>query len=487
MSDPKSLYSLELTYLTRQVEELQKRENRLRTNYEELKRLYEVAPLAYQSLDMDGRFVEVNQTWLETLGYVKEEVIGRNFVDFLHPDGRDNFRENFLRFKEVGEVFGVEFEMVKKNGSLIHALFQGKISEDPVRKIRHTHCIFHDLTKRQQAEAALQEGEERIKALYRSTSGGILIHEERVILECNQGVSELSGYAYEELIGMDGIMLIASDYHDLVLQNLQRNFKPTYEVVGLRKDGTRFPVRVRSTNIPYKGRTVQLTEILDITDYKQMEEVLENDPATRAFPLAWANGITFQDLFDLPVIQRFQDEFAAATGVASLITHPNGTPITAPSNFTRLCGEIIRKTELGCSNCFKSDAAIGSYHPSGPIIQPCLSGGLWDAGARITISGQHIANWLIGQVRNEAQNDKSMRSYAHAIGADESAFMKAFYEVPSMSRERFGHVAQALYSLANILSRYAYQNIRHARFIAERKQKEEEFDSLKAQLQQANT
>lgn len=186
--------------------------------------------------------------------------------------------------------------------------------------------------------------------------------------------------------------------------------------------------------------------------------------------LATEDSITFEELFDPAVIQHLQDEFAAATGVASIITHTDGNPITNPSNFTYLCSNIIRKTEQGCLNCFKSDAAIGGYHPNGPIVQPCLSGGLWDAGASITVGGHHIANWLIGQVRDETQNEESMRVYARAIGADEAAFMKAFHEVPSMAQERFEHIAQALFILANQLSVTAYQNIQLARSITARKQ-----------------
>ena len=65
-------------------------------------------------------------------------------------------------------------------------------------------------------------------------------------------------------------------------------------------------------------------------------------------------------------------------------TGTDGTPITAPSNFCRLCSEIIRKTEKGCENCYKSDAALGKLCLDGPTIQPCMSGGLWDAGAGIS-------------------------------------------------------------------------------------------------------
>ena len=295
------------------------------------------------------------------------------------------------------------------------------------------------------------------------------MHDQGIILDCNQGLVDQTGYTMSDLIGMDGLNLIAPEGRDLVRRNIQRGFEQPYETIGLRKEGTKYPLSIQGKNIPYKGRTIRVAEFRDITEYKRMEEALEKRLVALTCPLTQSNGITFADLFDPAVIQRIQDEFAAATGVASIITHPDGTPITAPSNFTHLCSEIIRKTDQGCSNCFKSDAVIGRYNPGGPIVQPCLSGGLWDAGASITVGGHHIANWLIGQVRNETQNEGSMRAYAREIGADEAAFMEAFQAVPSMSAVRFGHIAQALFTLANQLSSAAYQNVQQARSIAERK------------------
>ena len=114
-----------------------------------------------------------------------------------------------------------------------------------------------------------------------------------------------------------------------------------------------------------------------------------------------ADSIQFSDIFDLDDIQHIQDLFSDATGVASIITHPDGKPKTRPSNFCRLCNGIIRKTDSGLTNCFKSDAEIGKPNASGPVIQLCLSGGLWDAGSSIIVCCKHIANWLIGQVKNE--------------------------------------------------------------------------------------
>lgn len=178
-------------------------------------------------------------------------------------------------------------------------------------------------------------------------------------------------------------------------------------------------------------------------------------------------------------------QFTEATGVASIITSPDGTPITRPSKFTRLCNDIIRKTELGCKNCYKSDALIGRPHPEGPIVQPCLSGGLWDAGASIVIGDRHIANWLIGQVRNDALNEEVIRSYAREIGVDESTILEAYREVPSMSSAKFQAIAQSLYTLANQLSRSAYQNVQQARFISAQIQAENELLRKKDELQAA--
>jgi PAS domain S-box-containing protein len=186
------------------------------------------------------------------------------------------------------------------------------------------------------------------------------------------------------------------------------------------------------------------------------------------------DDIQFLDIFDLDDIQRIQDLFADATGVASIITHPDGTPITRQSNFCRLCNEIIRKTDIGLANCFKSDAEIGRSNPSGPVIQPCLSGGLWDAGASIIVGGKHIANWLIGQVKNEELDHNQMLQYAEEIGADKETFMIALEEVPVMSQDKFVKIAQMLYAFTNELSSKAYQNRQLKQSIVERKRAEEE-------------
>ena len=172
-------------------------------------------------------------------------------------------------------------------------------------------------------------------------------------------------------------------------------------------------------------------------------------------------------LFNLEEIQRLQDLFADVNGVASLITLPDGTPITRPSKFTRFCSDIIRGTDKGCSNCYKSDQIIGRHNPAGPNIQICQSGGLWDAGSGITVGGKHIANWLIGQVRNEEVDEQHMMKQADEIGANGQEFIEAYKEVPIMSVEQFSKVSNLMFEFANNLSEKAYNNLQLKLQVAE--------------------
>nr|WP_319393955.1 PAS domain S-box protein [uncultured Desulfobacter sp.] len=177
------------------------------------RRLYEKAPLGYQSLDENGHFIVVNQTWLDTLGYTNEDVIGKSFSDFLHPDWRDHFKENFPRFKSIGEVLGVEFEMVKKNGDLILVSFTGKISRDKIGNFQQTHCIFHDITAQKQAEDKLKRIEWMLSRKPFSEFGS-------KIEKYNSGYDDLTELNRDGIIlksiGRERLKGFADDYLELI-------------------------------------------------------------------------------------------------------------------------------------------------------------------------------------------------------------------------------------------------------------------------------
>jgi len=128
-----------------------------------------------------------------------------------------------------------------------------------------------DLAKRISGKKALKESEERFKALSDAAHGGVAIHSRGTILECNTGLSDITGFSYEELTDSDGLRLIAPDSLDTVLANIKRGYEKVYEVEGVRKDGSIYPLAIKGKSITYKGHEARVTEFLDITERKKAE------------------------------------------------------------------------------------------------------------------------------------------------------------------------------------------------------------------------
>ena len=102
-------------------------EEKIQKNEKKWRELFDNAPLSYQSLNTDGCFLDVNNSWLRTLGYTKEEVVGKWFGDFLHPDWKTHFEKNFPAFKKRGYVNDVQFKILHKNGHYLDISFEGCI------------------------------------------------------------------------------------------------------------------------------------------------------------------------------------------------------------------------------------------------------------------------------------------------------------------------------------------------------------------------
>jgi PAS domain S-box-containing protein len=119
---------------------------------------------------------------------------------------------------------------------------------------------------------ALRDSEARFKALHNASFGGIAIHDKGIILDCNKGLSEMTGYSVPELIGMDGLRLIAEKSRNAVMNNIVAGYEKPYEANGLRKNGEEFPIRIEARNIPYQGKRVRTVEFRDLTEQRNMEE-----------------------------------------------------------------------------------------------------------------------------------------------------------------------------------------------------------------------
>ena len=194
----------EIAFLKKRITELEKmaaREVQLRTAHEHLKQLYENAPFAYQSLDENGCLIAMNQTWLDKLGYTHAEVIGSNFSTFLPPYWQDHFNAYFPRFKAIGETLGVEFEMVKKDGSTLLASFDGKIDKDAEGRFQRTHCIFYDISEPRQTEESLRQRESYLSAIIENQPGLLWLKDrDSRFLSVNTAFAQSCGLEDPELL-----------------------------------------------------------------------------------------------------------------------------------------------------------------------------------------------------------------------------------------------------------------------------------------------
>ena len=123
-------YRIAITDITRR----RKAEDDLRHSEEKFRLLFDKAPLGYQSLDEDGIIREVNQAWLDILGYSGQEVIGRWFGDFLPPDHFKLLPESIACLKGTGEVCNLDFEMVRfdRAPSPIYVYYEESDGDEPI-------------------------------------------------------------------------------------------------------------------------------------------------------------------------------------------------------------------------------------------------------------------------------------------------------------------------------------------------------------------
>ncbi|MFZ3080728.1 MAG: PAS domain S-box protein [Bellilinea sp.] len=137
----------------------------LRKSAEYYRILFQQSPHPYQALDENGCFNDVNDIWLETLGYAKVEVINNWFGDFLHDEDKKRFADQYASFLEKGEIHDLDFRMRRKNGEYIDISFDGRIGKTESGSFDQAYCLWRDVSLMRKAQKALIESEEKLRAL----------------------------------------------------------------------------------------------------------------------------------------------------------------------------------------------------------------------------------------------------------------------------------------------------------------------------------
>ncbi|MDO9185730.1 MAG: PAS domain-containing protein [Bacteroidia bacterium] len=120
------------------------------------KDLLDIAPYGYHSLDANKIFIEVNQTELNWLGYTREEMIGKMKLSDVVDDGtKKELKNNFQKLLLTGKIKNIEWNFIRKNGSILPVLVNAVGIFDSKNKLISTQTILFDNTERKKMEEEL--------------------------------------------------------------------------------------------------------------------------------------------------------------------------------------------------------------------------------------------------------------------------------------------------------------------------------------------
>ncbi len=246
-------------------------------------------------IDKDGITQYQSKNITRDFGWKPEELVGTSIWDMLHPGDLKFSQEAFeLLLAKPNKPITVELSVKCRDGQFKWIQFTGiNLFHDP--DIQGILGNYHDISEKRETEQALRESEMRFKALHNASFGGIAIHKNGIILECNDGLSDLTGYSQAELKGMDGLLLLmAEESRKKVMANIASGYEKSYEAVGLHKNGKKFPISVEARNVPYKGEMARTVEVRDLTEQKEAEKEIKT--SEKKFRLAF---LTSPDAFSL--------------------------------------------------------------------------------------------------------------------------------------------------------------------------------------------
>jgi PAS domain S-box-containing protein len=263
--------------LCRDITERKRAEEALRESEEKYRSFIERANDGVVVVQ-DGIIKLCNRIITEFWGGGIEQILGRNFTDFIHPD---SLPEVVNRYKQrmAGESLTPIYEtiLIRKDGSRFFAeLNAGIIAYDgkPADLI-----IIRDINERKKIETALRESEKKYRTLVNRANDAICVIQDGVIKMVNPRLPEFWGGSAEEIVGRPYTDFVHPDALPEIIKNYNRrlsgeSFPSIYETTMMRKDGSRSFVEMNAGLIEYEGRPADLVIVRDINDRKMAQEAL---------------------------------------------------------------------------------------------------------------------------------------------------------------------------------------------------------------------
>ena len=240
----------------------------------------ENSPIGISVRDKNGTLLLSNKAWKTLWGSSEKDISAdhqkRKKLVFDEKDSylHDHLDEIRKVYSEGGQYFiqDIKLSRSKKNKAewISQYFYSIKNEQGKVEKVV---ILTEDITKRKQAEKVLAENELQFRSLSDASMEGIGIVHDGKILVANKKACELFDYDQNEIVGKPLLAFIALESRELALKNFRDKFKEPFEIVAIRKNGSKFFAEVCGKSIEFKGQTGRVIAIRDITERKQAEKI----------------------------------------------------------------------------------------------------------------------------------------------------------------------------------------------------------------------
>jgi PAS domain S-box-containing protein len=266
--------------IDRDISERKLTEKKLRESENRFKELTEMLPEAVFEADTDINLIYANQQAMSLFGYTNQDLEnGLNGIDLLVPEDREKARKNLAKRLQGEAVGSVEYHALKKDGSILPVLMHTSLIFKQ-GAFNGTRGIIVDITTRKQAELALRKSEARLQSIISAAPTGIGVVTNRVLVEVNSRICEMTGHTKDELVGKSARILYPTQKDfEFVGREKYRQIADrgagAVETRWIRKDGSILNVFLSSNPIIPGDLSAGVTfTATDITELKQSEKKL---------------------------------------------------------------------------------------------------------------------------------------------------------------------------------------------------------------------
>ena len=250
-------------------------ENRPFLKQEEFEAVFESSSDCIVVLDKDLNYTYANQANLDYLNTTCDKVIGKNLSEVFasQPEFMNLWKSRVELVFETGKALRLTDAMPFRDKFVYSESVLSPIWH-PDGRLFAVSVLYRDVTKQKLAEIELKASKERFQRLSETTFGAIAIHKNGKLIDGNQKLIDLFGYTLEEHRQFKGLDAFAPQSRKLIKKNMALKDTGPYEALGLKKDGTIFPIEIHAREIQLDGEPVRIGAIKDLTRRKEMERQL---------------------------------------------------------------------------------------------------------------------------------------------------------------------------------------------------------------------